>query len=176
MNCSSLLNPLAASASDVPDGRSGVTLASSAAFAVMRSASVGLVAVMSARASPAAVFADAFASGGRLEVVDGLSEAVVLGAGHFGLQVSERNPEVLRRVERRDELALVLESLGRVGQRRIRRATAASGCATSAVLAVRRSDERHRGFRGDRPRGAKRRANPLCGVEASCTFGTTCGP
>src|SRR5262249_44889795 len=55
--------------------------------------------------------------GRRLQIVNGLSEAVVPGTGHLPLQIVEGDPEVFRRVKRRDELALVPESLGRVGQR-----------------------------------------------------------
>ena len=51
--------------------------------------------------------------GARLQILNRLTETEVLGAGHVRLELRERDAEVVRHVQRRDELTLILESCRR---------------------------------------------------------------
>ena len=56
---------------------------------------------------------------GRLQLVNRLAEAVVIGTRHLGLEFGKRDVQVMRDVEGRDELSLILEPRCRAGQSRL---------------------------------------------------------
>src|SRR5262249_45145072 len=54
--------------------------------------------------------------GRRLDVVNGLAQAVAIRAGHLRFQLRKRDVQVARDVERGNELALILEAVRRGGE------------------------------------------------------------